>query len=266
VLDDFSASNATDVKRLGASLAASVALYGAVATGVVLASAVVRHVAVEEELLTVTFAPPPAPEPPPPPPPPPPPAAAEPPPPAPAPAARLGQRRPELAAPAEIPDEAPRESDAPLSPPDAPFAPENEGDPNGSADGVLGGVAGGRGGAPVQEAAPAPPAAPEPARATGPMRVPEGGTSPQPLDTSVQPQIPEALRASGLTTVRIVVRVVVAEDGSVRECTVLRGHPLMPDENVVRAVSAWRFSPGRTSDGQSFVAIHTLPITFRISL
>jgi protein TonB len=262
VLDDFSASHATDVKRFGASLAASVALYGAVATGVVLASAVVRQVVVEEELLTVTFAPPPAPEPPPPPPPPPPPAA-EPPPPAPA--ARLGQRRPELEAPTEIPDEAPPESDAPLAPPDDPFAPENEGDPNGTADGVLGGVPGGTGTAPVEAIAPpAPP--PEPVRPTGPMRVPEGGTSPQPLDTSVQPEIPEALRAAGLATVRIVVRVVVEEDGSVRECTVLRGHPLMPDANVVRAVAQWRFSPGRTSDGQPFVAIHTLPITFRISL
>jgi len=98
------------------------------------------------------------------------------------------------------------------------------------------------------------------------MRVPEGGTSPAPLDTAVQPEIPQELRASGLATVRIVVRVVVLEDGSVRECTVLRGHPLMPDENVIRAVQAWRFSPGRTADGQTFVAIHTLPITFRISI
>jgi TonB family protein len=98
------------------------------------------------------------------------------------------------------------------------------------------------------------------------MRVPEGGTSPQPSDTFAQPTIPEELRASGLATVRIVVRVIVEEDGTVRECSVLRGHPLMPDENVVAAVRQWRFSPGRTSDGQAFVAIHTLPITFRITL
>lgn len=262
MLDDFSASTVTDARRFGVSLAASLALYGSVATGVVLASAVVREVVVEEELLSVTFAPPPAPEPPPPPPPPPP-AAAEPPPPAPA--ARLGQRRPELEAPTEIPDEAPAESDAPLAPPDDPFAPENEGDPNGTADGVLGGVPGGTGAEPAPAVAPPPPA-PEPVRPTGPMRVPEGGTSPQPLDTSVQPEIPEDLRAAGLATVRIVVRVVVDEDGAVRECTVLRGHPLMPDANVVQAVRQWRFSPGRTAEGQTFVAIHTLPITFRISL
>jgi protein TonB len=264
VLDDFSASTATDVRRFGASLAASAALYGAIATGVILATAVVREAVVEEDLLTVAFAPPPAPEPPPPPPPPPP--APEAPPPPEAPAARLGQRRPELEAPTEIPDEAPPESDAPLAPPDDPFAPENEGDPNGSADGVLGGVPGGTGTEPVEEVAPPPAPPPEPVRPSGPMRVPEGGTSPQPSDTSAQPSIPEELRASGLATVRIVVRVIVEEDGTVRDCAVLRGHPLMPDDNVVAAVRQWRFTPGRTSDGQTFVAIHTLPITFRITL
>lgn len=264
MLDDFSAPTSTDARRFGASLAASLAVYGALATGVILASAVVREVALEEDLLEVSFAPPPEAEPPPPPPPPPPPAAAEPPPPAPA--ARLGERRPELETPTEIPDEAPAESDAPLAPPDDPFAPENEGDPNGTVDGELGGVGGGTpGGTGEAEPAAAPPP-PEPARPTGPMRVPEGGTSPAPLDTTVQPEIPQELRASGLATVRIVVRVVVLEDGSVRECTVLRGHPLMPDENVIRAVQAWRFSPARTADGQAFVAIHTLPITFRISM
>ncbi len=261
MLDDFSARPLTDAKRFGASLAASAALYGAIATGVILATAVAREVVVEEDLLAVTFAPPPAPAPPPPPPPPPPPAVAPPPD---APPARLGQRRPELEAPTEIPDEAPPESDAPLAPPADPFAPENEGDPNGVAGGELGGVPGGTGTAPVEEVAPPP--APEPVRPTGPMRVPEGGTSPQPSDTSVQPDIPQELRSSGLPTVRIVVRVVVEEDGSVRECAVLRGHPLMPDDNVVRAVRQWRFTPARTADGQTFVAIHTLPITFRIDL
>jgi hypothetical protein len=53
VLDDFSGSTATDARRFGASLAASVALYGAIATGVVLATAVVREAVVEDELLTV---------------------------------------------------------------------------------------------------------------------------------------------------------------------------------------------------------------------
>ncbi|MBX7193631.1 MAG: hypothetical protein K1X94_16360, partial [Sandaracinaceae bacterium] len=198
----------------------------------------------------------------------PPPVEVEAPPPPDAPAARLGQRRPELEAPTEIPDEAPAESDAPLAPPDDPFAPENEGDPNGTVDGQLGGVPGGTGTAPVEEVTPPPPA-PEPVRPSGPMRVPEGGTSPRVLDRSgpgAELAIPDELRASGLTTVRIVVRVIVEEDGGVRECTVLRGHPLLPDTNVIRAVLRWRFEPARTADGQTFVAIHTLPLVLDITL
>lgn len=257
MLEDFDPESA-EKRRFGASLIASVAFYGVLGTSVVLASSALHHVVQEEPPIEVTFrAPPPAPAPPPPPPSiaPPPIEAAAP--------ARLGQARPRLEVPTEIPDATPAESNAPLAPPDSPFAPENEGDPNGTQDGVIGGAPGGTGTA----IAPEPVAQPAPAYAPhGPMRVPEGGTSPQPNDTSAQPEIPQELRASGLPSIRIVVRVVVNEDGSVAECTVLRGHPLMPDENVIRAIRQWQFTPARTASGDTFAAIHTLPITFRISL
>lgn len=259
MLEDFDPESAGK-RRFGASLIASVGFYGVLGTSVVLASSALHHVVQEEPAIEVTFrAPPPAP----PPPPPPPPSIAPPPTEAAAPA-RLGQARPRLEVPTEIPDATPAESNAPLAPPDSPFAPENEGDPNGAQEGVIGGAPGGTGSA----IAPEPVAQPAPAPATphGPMRVPEGGTSPQPSNTSAQPEIPQELRASGLASIRIVVRVVVNEDGSVAECAVLRGHPLMPDENVIRAIRQWQFTPARTASGESFVAIHTLPITFRISL
>lgn len=258
MFEDFDPESAGK-KRFGASLLASVGFYGVLGTSVVLASSALHHVVEEEPAVEVTFrAPPPAP---PPPPPPPPPSVT----PAPAQApARLGQARPRLEVPTEIPDATPPESEAPLAPPDSPFAPENEGDPNGTADGQIGGAPGGTGSSVAPE--PAPPASAPAPTPRGPMRVPEGGTSPQPIDTSVQPEVPQELRASGLASVRIVVRVVVDEDGSVLECSVLRGHPLMPDENVTRALRSWRFSPARTASGEAFTAIHTLPITFRISL
>lgn len=259
MLEDFDPESAGK-RRFGASLIASVGFYGVLGTSVVLASSALHHVVQEEPAIEVTFrAPPPAP----PPPPPPPPSIAPPPTEAAAPA-RLGQARPRLDVPTEIPDATPAESNAPLAPPDSPFAPENEGDPNGTQEGVIGGAPGGTGSA----IAPEPVAQPTPPPPTphGPMRVPEGGTSPQPSNTSAQPEIPQELRASGLASIRIVVRVVVNEDGSVAECAVLRGHPLMPDENVIRAIRQWQFTPARTASGESFVAIHTLPITFRISL
>ncbi|MBX7197076.1 MAG: hypothetical protein K1X94_33820, partial [Sandaracinaceae bacterium] len=59
MLDDFSASTATDARRFGASLAASAALYGALATAAILATAVVREAVVEDDMVSVTFAPPP---------------------------------------------------------------------------------------------------------------------------------------------------------------------------------------------------------------
>lgn len=161
--------------------------------------------------------------------------------------------------PEEIPEEAPPEADSPL-PPDDPFAPEEWGDPNG--------VEGGTGTAPVPEpvvAPPAPPPAPEPPpRARGPITLPEDAERPRPI-SQVEPVIPAELRSAGVPTVRIVLRVTLDDEGHVTDVSVLRGHPLMPDENVLAAVRQWVFTPARI-DGEAVAAIITLPVTFRVTL
>jgi|GEM_PF-2005335 len=257
MLDDWTGKGSTSGARFGASLLASLVLYGSVGAGVVAATAVVRHELIEDEI-EISFAPPPEPS--------------LPPPPAPAPIvepapesapARLGRARPVLEVPTEIPDEAPAESDRPLAPPPDPFAPENEGDPNGTADGRVGGAPGGTGTV-LAAVAPPPPPPPAPARPRGPITLPEDAERPRPIH-QVEPEIPAELRSAGVPQVRIVLRVTLDEEGNVTDVVVLRGHPLMPDENVIRAVRRWRFSPARVG-GEAIAAIITLPVTFRVTL
>lgn len=261
MLEDFDDRGGVRARWFGAALCAAVLVYGSVAVGVVAASAIVRRAIVEDELVQVEFAPPP--EPPPPPPPPPPPVA---PPPVEAAPARLGRPRPELEQPMEIPDEAPEESDDPLPPPPDAFAPEDEGDPNGVVDGVLGGAVGGTGAEPA--VAPPPEPEREPARPSGPVRVLEGTTPPQ-VDREALVanfEIPAAVRSAGIARITMVVRVTVADDGSVTHVDVLRGHALIPNDVIVRAVERTHFEPARMSDGTPYAAIHTLPITLAITL
>ncbi len=259
MLDDWTGNGAKNGARFGASFLASLVIYGSVGAGVVAATAVVRHEMVEEEI-EISFAP--APEPPPPPPPPPPAPVAEPMPEA-APA-RLGRPRAVLEVPTEIPDEAPPESDAPLAPPPDPFAPEEEGDPNGTLDGTIGGAPGGTGTAIAAVVPPPAPPPPAPARPRGPITLPEDAERPRPIH-QVEPEIPAELRSAGVPQVRIVLRVTLDEEGNVTDVAVLRGHPLMPDDNVIRAVRSWRFSPARVG-GEAIAAIITLPVTFRVTL
>lgn len=267
MLDDFGKGGEGGRGRFSASLGAAVLVFGGVSGAVVAASAMVRAVVVEEELVQVAFAPPvePAPEPPPPPPPPPPVDAPLPPPDA-APA-RRGRPRPRLEIPDAIPEQRPAESDAPLAPPPDPFAPEEQGDPNGVEGGVLGGAPGGTG--TVVAAAPAPPPEPPPApRPRTPVRVIEGSTPPQVDREEIARnfEIPAEVRSAGIARITVVVRVTVGDGGGVQRVDVLRGHPLIPNANIVRAVERSRFQPARLADGTAYAAIHTLPITIAVTL
>jgi periplasmic protein TonB len=256
MLDDFSKTNTQGARRFGASLAASVALYGSVGAGVVAASAVARHVVVQEELVQVEFAQPP------------PPVEAPPPPPVPSPEvapsapARLGRPRPQIAVPTEIPSEAPRPSSAP-APPSDPFAPEGEG----SADGAPGGTGSGGGHLAAASPAPAPPAS-RPSNA-GPVRVLDG-TSPARFDRAALQahlQIPDGLRSAGLSRITVTVRVTVGADSHVTHVDVLRGHPLLPDENVARAYrETTADEPCRMQDGTPYACVLTQPFTLAFTL
>lgn len=255
MLDDFGKSGAAGRGRLGASFAVSVVVFGAISTAVVVASAMVRRTIAEEELVQVEFAPPPPPPEPLPPPPP-----VEPPPVVEAPPPRRGTPRPQLQQPDEIPEERPDESDSELAPPGDPFAPEGEGDPNGTADGALGARP-----QPVAVVAPEP--APPP-RPRGPQRVIEGTTPPQ-FDREAIVRsfvIPDAVRSAGIARITVVVRVTVGDDGSIQRVDVLRGHALIPNETIVRAVEGSRATPARMGDGTPYASIQTLPITLAITL
>lgn len=256
MLDDFGKGSSASAGRFGVSLIVSLILFGTLGAGVVLASSMAYRAVAEEDLLQVEFAPAPEPEPPPPPPPPPPPVVEEAPPPPP-----RGRPRPELEQPIEIPDEAPEESDDELAPPEDPFAPEGEGDPNG--------VVGGTG--PIQPAvAPPPPPEPEPEPVgpRGPQRVIEGTTPPQFDRAAIGAsfEIPAAVRSAGIARITVVVRVTVDADGNLADVSVLRGHALIPEENILRAVRAVRFQPARMADGTPYAAIHTIPITLNVTL
>lgn len=148
-------------------------------------------------------------------------------------------------------------------PPEDPFAPEGEGDPNGTPDGRVGG-------APAIAAAPAPAPAPEVVRERprGPVRVIEGSTPPQ-FDRAEIIQhfvVPAEVRSAGIARITVVVRVTIDASGQLTDVAVLRGHALIPEDNIVRAVRATRFSPARLVDGTAYAAIHTIPITIAVTL
>lgn len=258
MLDDFAAKS-WDGRRYGASLAVSIALYGSIGAGVVAMSRRGDQPRFEEDLVQVALAPPLAPTPPPPPPAPPPPLPAS----TPASPPRLGRPRPHLEPSRGVLNERPAESDRPLAPAHDPVLPEGEGDPRGSAEGLGQGP-------PVAAPPPStpPPPPPEPPFPRTPVRVIEGSTPPQ-FDRAEligHFEVPAAVRSAGIARITVVVRVTVDAEGQVTDVVVLRGHPLIPEENVVSAVRATRFSPARLADGTPYAAIHTIPITIVVQL
>ncbi|HRH01085.1 MAG TPA: energy transducer TonB, partial [Polyangiaceae bacterium] len=74
------------------------------------------------------------------------------------------------------------------------------------------------------------------------------------------PRFPEEARRAGVLAT-VTVRYVVREDGSVTDVVIVRGHPLL-DAEVVRAVSAWRFSPA-TLDGRPVRVVRFAKLPFR---
>ncbi|HQY64020.1 MAG TPA: energy transducer TonB [Polyangiaceae bacterium] len=158
--------------------------------------------------------------------------------------------RPATLAPRETPTEAPKQGN-----PTAPL-PAAEGVVGGSLDGVVGGT--GTGGPAAGAQRPSAPPAPTPPPA--PMaQTTENVAAPRVLARAL-PTFPEAARRAGVqATVRV--RYVVREDGSVTDVVIVRGHPLL-DAEVVRAVSAWRFSPAML-DGRPARVVRFANLPFR---
>lgn len=86
------------------------------------------------------------------------------------------------------------------------------------------------------------PVAPTLSTPTGPLEIGGGVSAPVALETP-RPPYPESVR--GCVQGVVVLRAVVAEDGTVRDVKVLKGLPLGLTEVAVEAVRRWRYAPAR---------------------
>lgn len=235
MFDDFQKTKERDARRrFGGSIAVAVLLYGGISSVVVAATATARLVS-EEKLTQVEFAPPPEPEPAPPPPP-----VAEPPPVQKT--ARPKVKRQELAPPDEMPDEKPKESDAPLAEAEAP----------GPLDGFTDGVENGTGSAP----APPPPPPPPP-----PPSKPEPIKKPSELSGNRQPPYPKAAARQEVEG-SVVVEFTVLPDGKTANPRIVSG-PSIFHEAVLAAVLSWRFEPA-SQGGKKIQFKMTKTVIFRL--
>jgi len=215
-------------------MAVAVILYGGLSVVVVAATATARR-ASEEKLTQVEFAAPPEPEVKPEPEP-----VVEPPPPVEK-KARPKVKRQELAPPDKVPDEKPKESDAPLAEAEAP----------GPLDGFTDGVKDGTGTAP----APPPPPPPPPPPAPEPIKKasePPGNKN---------PTFPKAALREGVEGT-VVVEFTVLPNGTATNPKILSG-PSAFHEAVLNAVPSWRFEPA-TQGGKKISSRMTKKVTFRL--
>jgi hypothetical protein len=138
------------------------------------------------------------------------------------------------AAPKEIPAERPREEEGALA----------EAGPVGPVDGILEDRARP---APATTAAPPPPARPQPA-APPPEQETETIARPRFVAGCRAPEVPEALHSLA-ATITIDVRMMIGPDGKVRSASIVKPHPLIPDETILRCVRDQVFEPAHLPDG-----------------
>lgn len=103
--------------------------------------------------------------------------------------------------------------------------------------------------------APPPPPASRPRRVTGAVRPPVRLSGRQPLYT----ELARRVRREGV----VILDAVIDTEGRVTEVEILRGLGLGLDEEVVDAVSSWRFRPA-TLGGQPLAVVYTLTVRFEL--
>lgn len=249
----------TQARRMVASAlaAAAVLVVALVVTFIVSARSLERA---KEKSVDVAFRPPPPvrkAEPPPPPPAPKPkvkaPPPALPPPPAPVVVAAAPAAAP-LEAPVKAPLTKPKEATADQAVPEKIVAVGGQGDGTGSALGV----------------ASAPPAADEEPESQAPVVASAGQAGPitlpedaEPPDCSANepPDYPESARASGQEA-KVVLKIVVEQDGSVGRVQVLKGEEPFTSA-ATAAIRRWRCEPA-TQDGQTLSVFKIINIPFRL--
>jgi protein TonB len=213
MFDDFRPSSHASAarKRLGGSVAAAAVLYVAMGAFIVAGTRAATKTMVEK-LTQVEFAPPPPPPPPPP-----------------LPLQNIANARPlarrrELKAPPRMPDQKPRDSDAPVAPSEP-----------GPVDGFLNGVEGGEGSLAVAPARPPPPPPPPPKAEPVLAPVAQRGNAPPGYTASARRKQIEGV---------VVVSFDVLENGTVANVQIVSGPEELRD-NVLKAVATWHFEPAR---------------------
>ena len=154
-----------------------------------------------------------------------------------APGARKLAVRQKLAAPTEIPAEQPSEAEGQLA---------SAGD-TGPVEGFVSGTAdeGGGGEAkPVEAPPPAPPAPEAPPEDQEIQRI----TAPQFLSGCRTPEIPDDIVTTA-ATIQIEVRMLIGSDGHVADAKVVKSHPLIPDDLILRCARAQIFEPAHLPEG-----------------
>ena len=109
----------------------------------------------------------------------------------------------------------------------------------------------------MTEVAPPPPPSPPPQ----PLPRVGGNIKPPQKIADVAPTYPAIARAAHVEGV-VILEVVIAEDGSVRDVKILRSIPLL-DAAAIEAVRQWRFSP-TLLNGEPVPIVMTVTVAFRL--
>lgn len=217
MFDSFhGAEDATAKRRYLASTTASAAVYGAILLGLGLAATQADAIK-EAAPIEVRFRPPPPVIEPPPPPPAAPPSV---------PVKQPSGRRAPVAVPKEMPAEAPAESEL-----EKPL--EGSGTPELGAPAV--------GAAPPPPPPPPAPPAPPKKEAKVPVNLPENATAPVADSANAPPEYPAEMREKGVEA-KVILKIVVSENGLVTKVEVLRGEEPFVSA-AIAAVKTWRYSP-----------------------
>ena len=169
-----------------------------------------------------------------------------------APGARKLAVRQRLAAPKEIPAEQPSEAEGQLA---------AAGD-TGPVEGFVAGTGDGAGGEAAPQEAP-PPAPPAPERAPEGQQI-ERITAPQFLSGCQTPDIPDSIITTA-ATIQIEVRMLIGPDGRVADAKIIKSHPLIPDDLILRCARAQIFEPAHLPEGLAVPYPFRRRFTFRPS-
>ena len=169
-----------------------------------------------------------------------------------APGARKLAVRQRLSAPKEIPAEQPTEAEGQLA---------AAGD-TGPVEGFVSGAGEGGGGEAAPQEAP-PPAPPAPERAPEGQQI-ERITAPQFLSGCQTPDIPDSIITTA-ATIQIEVRMLIGPDGRVADAKIVKSHPLIPDDLILRCARAQIFEPAHLPEGLAVPYPFRRRFTFRPS-